>query len=98
VTIPVTVRPAAQRDIEEAARWYESQQPGLGDAFLGEFLAVSSRISETPHAFPEVGRFTRRALLRRFPFGVYYRLSDDSAVVVAVMHGSRAPQRWQQRT
>jgi hypothetical protein len=45
----------AQRDIEEAARWYESQQFGLGDAFLDEFLAASSRISEAPLAYPEVG-------------------------------------------
>jgi len=41
VTIQVKVRRAAQRDIDEAARWYESQQSGLGDAFLDEFLAAS---------------------------------------------------------
>lgn len=98
MTIPVKVRPAAQRDIDEAARWYESQQPGLGDEFLDEFLATTSRISETPLAYPEVGRSTRRVLLQRFPFAIYYRLADDSAVVFAVMHGSRDPRRWTQRT
>jgi plasmid stabilization system protein ParE len=98
VTIQVNVRRAAQRDIDEAARWYESQQSGLGDAFLDEFQAASSRISEAPLAYPEVGRSTRRALLQRFPFGIYYRLTDDSAVVLAVMHGSRDPQRWKQRS
>jgi plasmid stabilization system protein ParE len=98
VTIPVNVRAAAQRDIDDAARWYESQQPGLGDAFLDEFLAASFRIGEDPLAYPEVGRSTRRILLRRFPFGIYYRLANDAAVVLAVMHGSRDPQRWKERT
>lgn len=98
MTVTVRIREAAQRDIDEAARWYESQHLGLGSAFLEEFLAASARIREAPLAYPEVGRSARRAMLRRFPFAIYYRLANDSAVVVAVMHGSRDPRRWRQRT
>jgi plasmid stabilization system protein ParE len=98
VTVTVRIRETAQRDIDEAARWYESQHLGLGNAFLDELLTTSTRISEAPLAFPEVGRSARRAMLRRFPFAIYYRLATDSAVVIAVMHGSRDPRRWRQRT
>jgi hypothetical protein len=34
MTHPVTIRPEAQRDIEEAAFWYEIQRPGLGNQFI----------------------------------------------------------------
>jgi plasmid stabilization system protein ParE len=36
-------------------------------------------------------------LLRRFPYGIYYRLYPDSIVIVACMHGRRDPKRWQSR-
>jgi plasmid stabilization system protein ParE len=47
--------------------------------------------------YPDLHRQTRRALLSRFPFGVYYRLEGGEAVIVAIMHGSRNPRRWQTR-
>jgi plasmid stabilization system protein ParE len=43
-------------------------------------------------------RETRRAVVRRFPFGVFYKVEEASIVVVAVMHGSRHPKQWKQRT
>lgn len=66
---------------------------GSGMSFSMDFLAVASRISDTPQAYPEVGRADRRVMLRRFPFGVFYRIVDDSVTAVAVMHGSRDPRR-----
>ena len=45
-----------------------------------------------------IHRNTRRALTHRFPFGVFFHLKDDSIVVVAVLHGSRDPHHWKQRT
>ena len=97
MSLPINVRPAAQRDLDDAARWYESQRQGLGGEFLDEFLSVTSRISEGPLAYPEVGRAARRAMLRRFPFGVFYRIANGTVVVVAVMHSSRNPRRWMER-
>ena len=32
----VDIRPEAEADIEEAARWYEQRHAGLGDEFLDE--------------------------------------------------------------
>ena len=54
-------------------------------------------ISERPALYPMVHRQTRRALMHRFPFGIYYRVETALLVVVAVMHGSRHPRRWQSR-
>lgn len=92
------VRPEAEQDLEEAASWYEEQRPGLGNEFLDEVLRTFGKISEQPALYPLLHRNTRRALTLRFPFGVYYRVQEETIVVVAVMHGSRSPRRWKQRT
>jgi plasmid stabilization system protein ParE len=98
MSLTVHVRPEAAQDIEDAAGWYEEQSRGLGHEFLEEVYRSLQRIAEQPELYPSVHRSTRRALIHRFPFGVFYGVEADSIVVVAVMHGSRDPQRWKQRT
>ena len=97
MSLGVYIRPEAETDIEEAAVWYEKQRPGLGDEFLDELRSICKTISETPAIYPVVHRSTRRALIRRFPFGVYFRIEDEQIIVFAVIHGSRHPRRWRQR-
>jgi len=98
VSLRAYLRPEAEADIEEAAAWYEKQLEGLGYEFLDEVLSVFETISCNPGMYPVVHRHTRRALIHRFPFGIYYRIEGKMIVVVAVMHGSRHPKRWQKRT
>ncbi|MCK9362979.1 MAG: type II toxin-antitoxin system RelE/ParE family toxin [Syntrophales bacterium] len=98
MTIDLRLRPESEQDLADAAVWYEEQRDGMGNQFLDEVLSVFSVISETPLMFPVVHRNIRRALIHRFPFGVYYRVESDGIVVVAVMHGSRDPRQWKSRT
>jgi plasmid stabilization system protein ParE len=98
VTLEVRLRPEAERDLADAAAWYEEQGQGLGDEFLNEVLTMLSSIAEAPMMYPNVYRSTRRAVIHRFPFSVYYRVESATIVVVAVMHGSRNPRRWKSRT
>ncbi len=93
----VYLRSDAETDIEEAAKWYEKQREGLGDEFLDEVLSVFETISNNPYVYAVIHRRIRRAIINRFPFGIYYRIEEDSLVIIAVMHGSRHPKRWQQR-
>ena len=65
----VYLRPEAERDIEDAALWYEKQQADLGTKFLDEVLLQCSMISKNPKMYPVVYRETRRAVIQRFPFG-----------------------------
>jgi toxin ParE1/3/4 len=71
---------------------------GLGHEFLAEALASFQRIAEQPLTYPVLRRSTRRALMSRFPFGIYFHVEDERIVVLAIMHGSRHPRRWQSRT
>ena len=97
MTLELRLRAEAELDLADAALWYEGQCPGLGHKFLDEVLAVFSSIPKMPLSCQVVHRNTRRALVHRFPFGIYYRVEGDTIVVVAVMHGSRNPRRWKSR-
>ena len=93
----LSVRPQAAADIEDAYSWYESQRPGLGGEFLAAILAVFALLLESPRRYRVVHRDTRRANLRRFPYGVFYRIIDADVVVIACFHASRNPQSWRGR-
>jgi plasmid stabilization system protein ParE len=94
---PVLIRPAAAADIEDAFQWYEGQRIGLGIDFRSELRATIDRLAANPLLYQVIHRDTRRALLRRFPYGVFYRVYPEAIIVVAVMHGRRATRRWQSR-
>jgi plasmid stabilization system protein ParE len=93
----IVVRPDALADIEEAFRWYERHGRGLGEDFLAALQATLDRIAAHPAMYAVIRRNTRRAFLRRFPYGVFYRAYDDVIVVVACMHAKRDPNTWQSR-
>ena len=94
----IAVRPAAAADIDEAVLWYEGQRSGLGHEFLAAAQSLIVAVARYPLRYPVVRRNTRRALLRRFPYAIYFRIYDEVIVVVACMHGRRNPRRWQART
>ena len=90
-------RPEAEADVADAFAWYEEQSRGLGSHFLLCMEAALSQIKRHPDASPVVHRQIRRALLRRFPYGVFYLLEDMRIVVLAVFHAKRNPARWKKR-
>ena len=84
----VTLRPEAEEDLESAARWYEERRRGLGGGLLDEVLHTIGLIAENPRRYPRIHGAARRAVTRRFPFGVFYLMEGDAVVVIAVMHGT----------
>jgi plasmid stabilization system protein ParE len=93
----VRLREEADRHVNSAATWYLKQRAGLGHDFLDEVLSTFRSIADRPLIYPVIYRNTRRALLQRFPFAVYFRIDGRAIVVMAVLHGSRHPRRWQSR-
>lgn len=92
------VRPAAAADIDEAFLWYERQRAGLGSEFLAAVQSALDDVVAHPAKYPVIHRDTKRALLRRFPYAILYRVYGEVVVVVACMHGRRDPRRWASRT
>lgn len=97
MSLTVRLRRAAEEDLAVATSWYEQQREGLGQEFLDQAMVVFNAVAERPLLYPVVHRSTRRALMARFPFAMFFRVEADDVVVVAVMHGSRHPLRWQSR-
>jgi plasmid stabilization system protein ParE len=59
--------------------------------------AAIGQIQRMPTVFPEVVPGVRRALTKRFPYAVYFRVEQSRVVIVVVVHQSRDPAVWQQR-
>ena len=93
----LVVDPAAAREIDAAVGWYDEQSEGLGLEFLRAVTAVFASVCRAPQQFPRVRGQTRRALVRRFPYGVFFRESETEVVVLAVVHAHRDPQVWRSR-
>ena len=96
---PLVLRPEAGLDVEISTLWYEEQQRGLGTRFLDGLTEVFARIAENPLQFPELEKGMRRALLRRFPYGIYFvpEPKPNRVVILAVLHMHRHPDTWKQR-
>ena len=39
----------------------------------------------------------RRALVRRFPYAVFYEYAEGTVTLYGVLHTSRDPNKWRQR-
>ena len=96
--MPVVVRPAAAADIDEAFLWYERQRAGLGNEFLAAVQSAIDNVVAHPTMYPVIHRETRRVLVPRFPYAIFYRVYGEVVVVVACLHGRRDPSRWGSRT
>jgi toxin ParE1/3/4 len=91
------IRPDAECDLAEAYGWYEAQVPGLGSDFLLSIDAALSSIQRTPEMYRILYKNVRRALVRRFPYGILYVVEEDRIVVLGILHARRDPMTWQDR-
>lgn len=88
----------AERELNDAALYYESESPGLGAIFLDEIERIMEAIAKDPSAGIKVRGQVRRRILRRFPYGILYSAKADGIRILAIMHLKRRPMYWVGRT
>jgi plasmid stabilization system protein ParE len=93
----LVVLPEAEADILSAGRWYEIQQPGLGTTFIEALSSSMDTIRAAPRRSVRVHGRIRRALLSRFPYGVFFIEDEETVRVIAVLHVARDPGTWRRR-
>lgn len=93
----LVAEPRADLDVATTFDWYEKEQAGLGQEFLDELRATYDRVADGPLAYQDLRSGIRRALVRRFPYAVYFAVEGDVVVVLAVLHAGRDPAEWQRR-
>ena len=81
----------ADRELNEAAQYYELEKPGLGSSFLREVDRCLRAIEKHPEAGLILLGSVRRRLLRRFPYALLYTVKPDSIRILAVMNLNTAP-------
>ena len=94
----IIINPFAELDLKASVEFFEFQKPGLENEFIKEVDDVIKRIELNPKMFPKIRKVARRALLTRFPFGIYYVVKDDLINIFAVFHFSRDPKKLRKRS
>ena len=91
--LPVLL-PAAKRDVRKAYEWYQEQKSGLGEVFLERVQECLRSIGRSPKAFHLIAHDMRRAIVKQFPYVIFYRIEARAIYVYAVFHTSQNPQKW----
>jgi len=94
----IIFHPDIENEVKASYEWYQNQAAGLGEDFLTELETAHQAILELPNTWPKFQKGFRRFLLSKFPFSVIYRFNQKTVYVVAVMHNSRKPGYWSERT
>ena len=84
----------AERELNEAAQFYDLEDLGLGSAFLQEVARCLQSIEAHPLAGVVVRGDVRRRLIHRFPFALLYRIKPEGIRILAVMNLKRRPTYW----
>lgn len=93
----LAIAPEADQDLAEAYAWHESRRFGLGEEFLSSIDACVEAICRTPEMHAVVHENYRRALVRRFPYAIFYEYATGTVTIYCVFHTSRDPDKWRQR-
>ncbi len=94
----IIFHPDIENEVKASYEWYQNQAAGLGEDFLTELETAYQAIIELSNTWPKFQKDFRRFLLSKFPFSVIYQFNRETVYVVAVMHNSRKPGYWSERT
>ena len=86
----IQILDAAEKDIEEGFRFYESQYPDLGAYFLDSLFSDIDSLAYFAGIHRVVFGYYRM-LSKRFPFAVYYRVKKEMVLISAVLDLRRNP-------
>ena len=90
----VVFHPEAEAELVAAAEFYDTNSPGLGLDFIAEVQRATRALATYPRVGRRFSKRLHRALVRRFPYGLLYRIESDEVLVVAVAHVRRRPRYW----
>jgi len=87
------IKDAAILDIQVAYLYYEQQQDGLGERFLGELNKRFEAITQHPeyYSFIDNKQVFRDVLVNNFPYVVVYAVIEAEVRVYAICSTHRHP-------
>ena len=86
----VVLSPDAKADLRSAIRWYVNIDMDLSFRFAAALDAILNRIAQHPNQFPLVRGPLRRAVMKRFPYSVYFKVKARTVYVASIDHQRRS--------
>jgi len=94
---PLEIHPSALAEFKSALSWYLERNETAADKFVAELDRAIELLAATPRRWPAGDHGTRKFVLRRFPFAIFYREKQAVVQVPAIAHGHRRPGYWKDR-
>lgn len=79
----------AYLDLGQIVEWYEARKRYLGIEFAEIANEYINRIGKNPLLYNCVYKDYRRALLKRFPYKIYYKVVENKILIIGMFHNSR---------
>ena len=89
--------PFAELDLDSIYEWYMLHDEIIFMKFDNSFEDGLKLIVSNPYQYPVVHKNIRRAVLKKFPYGIYYSITEDKVIVLSVIHHKRSPGVWKKR-
>src|SRR5689334_2441393 len=93
----IAIADAAEEDLRMAYNWYKEQNEKLADSFEMHFSKAIDSIQQNPFKTQVRYKSIRVFFLKKFPFGIHFKVEDTRILIVAVFHTSMNPRKWKKR-
>src|ERR1051325_1916066 len=90
----VRFHPGARAELLDARNWYYERSPLTSVAFAHAVDHAVARVRTAPNIHPLADYGTRKLILQRFPFNIFYRIGETEILIVAIAHQKRSPGYW----
>lgn len=102
MTLPRREHPEAADEFDDAVRWYEAQEYGIGHKLVDRAQQTRRDIAQLPDAgrpFETVddGTVIRSRAVRGYPNRILYSIESGVIVILAHAHERRKPGYWLHR-
>jgi len=89
--------PDAKLEALSAHDRYCEASESVGEAFQLELERARDAIARDPRIWASYLHGTQRYLMRRFPYVVVFRSTNDRIEIIAIAHGQQRPGYWASR-
>jgi len=93
----IDISEAAEDDIRNAFLWYEDKKDGLGVDFQIHMEQAVKSIKDSPLKTQIRYENIRVFFLKKFPYGIHFKVSDKSILIVGVFASKDNPEKWKHR-
>lgn len=93
----LSVHPEARDELREAILYYRAASPQVAMEFVEIYEEALAAIVKAPKSNPLIFKEYRRKVLRKFPFSMFYTITESEIRLLAVAHQKREPFYWLER-